>query len=135
MPWCSRMPTLSVSVLRSWHSLLAECTRRCRWLPIMRLLFLRRLGKVTAVVNAQAYRNETVPAAEASVVADENTARAEGAEPLPGGGRGLELSDAGVTISRAPEEYFFRRRLETMEKGLAGHTFHGYRFPLSAGRR
>ena len=46
-------------------------------------------------------RNQTVPAAEAAVLVGENTARAEGAEALgQGGGRGLELSHAGVAVSQ-----------------------------------
>ena len=40
------------------------------------------LGRVTAAVDAQAYRNATVPAAEAAVIAGENAARAEGLENM-----------------------------------------------------
>ena len=77
------------------------------------------LGKVTAVVNAQAFRNQTVPAAEASVVADENTARAEGAEALArAAGEAGAFARWNRSIAPRPQEYFFRRRLETLEKGL-----------------
>jgi regulator of protease activity HflC (stomatin/prohibitin superfamily) len=82
------------------------------------------VGKVTAVVNAQAFRNETVPAAEASVVADENTARAEGAEALArGAGEAWSFRTLEPQYHASPEEYFFRRRLEALEKNLAGHSF------------
>ena len=47
---------------------------------------------MTAVVNAQAYRNQTLPDAEASVLRSVNGARAEGAgDSRQGRGRGLEL--------------------------------------------
>ena len=75
------------------------------------------LGKVTATVNAQAYRNQTVPIAEALVVVSENDARAEGTRFSPGrrARRGaLRTLESQYRI--APEEFFFRRRLETLEK-------------------
>ena len=40
------------------------------------------LGKVTAVVNAQVFRNQTVPLAETAVLIGVNAARAQGAENL-----------------------------------------------------
>ena len=79
------------------------------------------LGKVTATVNAQAYRNQTVPAAEASVLSRRKCARAEGAEALaPAAGEAWSFPHAGIAVSASPEEYLFRRRLETLEKGLRG---------------
>ena len=83
------------------------------------------LGKVTAVVNAQAIRNRTVPYAE-SFRPDGREHRPRGGRRRagPGGGRGLELSHAwSRSIAARPEEYFFRRRLETLEKGLSGRRF------------
>jgi regulator of protease activity HflC (stomatin/prohibitin superfamily) len=82
------------------------------------------LGKVTAVVNAQIFRNQTVPAAEASVLEGENTARAQGAEALArGAGEAWSFRALESQYHAAPEEYFFRRRLETLEKNIAGRNF------------
>ena len=81
-------------------------------------------------------RNQTVPEAEASVLTNENTARAEGAQALaPGAGEAWSFRTLESQYRAAPEEYFFRRRLETLEKGLAGRQFHGRGFPLPAGWR
>lgn len=82
------------------------------------------LGKVTAVVNAQVFRNETVPVAEAGVVTSVNTARAEGAEALAraaGQAWGFRTLESQFRIS--PQDYYFRRRLETLEKGLGRRGF------------
>jgi regulator of protease activity HflC (stomatin/prohibitin superfamily) len=82
------------------------------------------LGKVTAVVNAQAIRNRTVPYAESSVLVGENTARAEGADALArAAGEAWSFLTLESQYRSAPEEYFFRRRLETLEKGLSGRRF------------
>jgi membrane protease subunit HflK len=82
------------------------------------------LGKVTAVVNAQAYQNQIVPQANAAVLSAENTARAGAAL-----GRALAAGQAWSfrtlesQYHAAPAEFEFRRRLETLEKGLAGLRF------------
>jgi regulator of protease activity HflC (stomatin/prohibitin superfamily) len=82
------------------------------------------LGKVTAVVNAQAIRNRTVPYAESSVLVGENTARAEGADALARAtGEAWSFLTLESQYRIAPQEYFFRRRLETLEKGLSGRRF------------
>jgi membrane protease subunit HflK len=82
------------------------------------------LGKVTAAVNAQAVRNRTVPLAESSVLVNENNARAEGVEALARAvGEAWSFLTLQSQYSVAPGEYFFRRRLETLEKGLAGRRF------------
>jgi regulator of protease activity HflC (stomatin/prohibitin superfamily) len=82
------------------------------------------LGKVTAVVNAQAIRNRTVPYAESSVLVSENGARAEGADTLArAAGEAWSFLTLESQYRSAPEEYFFRRRLETLEKGLSGRRF------------
>ena len=82
------------------------------------------LRKVTAVIDAQAIRNQLVPGAEAESLASLNTARAQGAEAL---GKAAGEAWAFLTLQSeyqaAPEEYFFRRRLETLEKNLAGRRF------------
>jgi len=82
------------------------------------------LGKVTAVVTAQGFRNEAVPAAEAAVVTAGNAARAEGAEALArAAGEAWSFRALESSFLVAPEEYRFRRRLEALEKGLAGRRF------------
>ena len=82
------------------------------------------LRKVTAVVNAQVFRNQTVPAAEASVVVSTNTARAQGAQALArAAGEAWSFRTLESQYRAAPEDYLFRRRLETLEQGLAGRAF------------
>jgi regulator of protease activity HflC (stomatin/prohibitin superfamily) len=77
------------------------------------------LGKVTAVVNAEADRNQTIPQAEASVLDSENSARAEGAQALAlAAGQAWSFRTLESEYRSAPEEYFFRRRLEALENGL-----------------
>jgi len=82
------------------------------------------LGKVTSVVDAQAYLNQTVPAAEASAITSENTARADGAQALSlAAGEAWSFRTLESQYRAAPGEYFFRRRLETLEKGLVGRRY------------
>jgi regulator of protease activity HflC (stomatin/prohibitin superfamily) len=83
-----------------------------------------QLGKVTAVVNAQAVRNRTVPFAEAGAVTSLNAARAEGAQALAAAvGEAWGFLALQSQYRAAPGEYMFRRRLETLEKGLKGRFF------------
>ena len=82
------------------------------------------LGRVTAAVGAQAYRNETVPAAEAEAASRLNAARAEGANALArAAGEAWSFRTLETQFRIAPKDYFFRRRLETLEKGLADRRF------------
>jgi regulator of protease activity HflC (stomatin/prohibitin superfamily) len=82
------------------------------------------LGKVTSVVNAQVFRNQTVPAAEAEVIAKSNTARADEALALArAAGEAWSFRTLESQYRAAPEEYVFRRRLESLEKDLAGRRF------------
>jgi len=82
------------------------------------------LRKVTAVVNAQAYRVRVLPMSEAAVVISGNTARAEGAEALAtAAGEAWSFRTLEAQYRAAPNQYFFRRRLETIEKGLANRGF------------
>ena len=75
-------------------------------------------------MNAEAFRNTTVPATEASVVMSANAARAESAETLARAvGEAWSFRTLEAQYRSAPEEYFFRRRLEALEKGLAGRRF------------
>ena len=82
------------------------------------------LGKVTAVANAQAFRNQTVPAAEASAITAENGARADGAQALGrAAGEAWSFRTLESQYRASPQEYFFRRRLEVLENGLVGRHF------------
>jgi regulator of protease activity HflC (stomatin/prohibitin superfamily) len=82
------------------------------------------LMKVTAVVSAQEVRMRTVPYAEASVLRAEYAARSEGAEMLAtAAGDAWSFLTLQSQYRAAPEEYFFRRRLETLEKGLSNRRF------------
>jgi regulator of protease activity HflC (stomatin/prohibitin superfamily) len=83
-----------------------------------------QLASATAAIAAQVYRNEIVPAAEAEVVARENAARAEGAEARArASGEAWSFRALESEYRVAPEEFRFRRRLETLEKGLSGRRF------------
>jgi membrane protease subunit HflK len=80
--------------------------------------------RVAAGVDAQAYRNQTVPAAEADVVRRVSAARAEGADALArAAGEAWSFRTLEARYLAAPAEYVFRRRLEALEKGLAGRRF------------
>jgi regulator of protease activity HflC (stomatin/prohibitin superfamily) len=83
-----------------------------------------QLGKVTAVVNAQAVRNLTVPVAEASSLTAANAARADAAEAIAAAaGEAWGFLALQSEYRAAPAEYMFRRRLETLEKGLRDRLF------------
>jgi regulator of protease activity HflC (stomatin/prohibitin superfamily) len=83
-----------------------------------------QVAKVTAVVNAQAFRNQTVPAAEASVLESENTAQADGAQALAlAAGQAWSFRTLESQYRVDPQEYYFRRRLELLEKDLSRHRF------------
>ncbi|HEY7160635.1 MAG TPA: protease modulator HflK [Acidobacteriota bacterium] len=82
------------------------------------------LRKVTAIVSAQVYRNQTVPAAEASVLRSLNGARAESAETTArANGEAWSFRTLEAEYNSAPLDYRFRRRLETLESVLGGHGF------------
>jgi len=82
------------------------------------------LGKVTAAVSAQAFRNQAVPAAEAAAATRENIARAEGNEALArAAGEAWSFRALESQYRAGRDEYAFRRRLETLETGLASRRF------------
>ena len=79
------------------------------------------LRKTTAVVEAQTYRNSTLSGAQGALLVDRNAARGAGAEALgTAAGEAWSFRTLEAQFRAAPEEFFFRRRLETLEKGLAG---------------
>jgi membrane protease subunit HflK len=82
------------------------------------------LGKVTAVVSAEVYRNRTVPYAESAAVLGRNTAIAEGAQAQARAtGEAWSFLTLQSQYQAAPAEYFFRRRLETLEQILSTRAF------------
>jgi regulator of protease activity HflC (stomatin/prohibitin superfamily) len=82
------------------------------------------LGEVTEVADAQAFMNQTVPGADADVLAEENSARADGANTLAqAAGDAWSFRTLEAQYRAAPEEFFFRRRLETLEKDLGSHSY------------
>ena len=77
-----------------------------------------------AVVNAQALRNQTVPLAESSSLANQNSARAQGAGAVARAtGEAWSFLTLQEQYRASPQDYVFRRRLETLEKTLAGRRF------------
>jgi regulator of protease activity HflC (stomatin/prohibitin superfamily) len=82
------------------------------------------LARTTAGIAAKAYHNEIVPAAEAEATAKENAARAEGAaNRARASGEAWGFHTLESQYRPAPDEFRFRRRLETLEKDLAGRRF------------
>jgi regulator of protease activity HflC (stomatin/prohibitin superfamily) len=82
------------------------------------------LQKGTSVVNAQAYRNRTLPEAEASVLTNVSGARSAAANALAlAAGEAWSFRALEAQYRASPEEYYFRRRLETLEKTLSGSPF------------
>ena len=123
-PWCSRMPTLSVSASRSWGSRSAACIRRCRWPPTIRPSSPRNSGRSLRSSMRRPIAIRRCPPPRLPWSVSENTARAEGAEALArAAGEAWSFRTLESQYRAAPEEYLFRRRLETLEKGLAGRRF------------
>jgi regulator of protease activity HflC (stomatin/prohibitin superfamily) len=78
----------------------------------------------TAVVSAQAFRNEALPSAESAVIVANTAARAQGAQDLSrAAGESWAFRTLLSQYRAAPAEYRFRRRLETLEQNLAGKKF------------
>jgi regulator of protease activity HflC (stomatin/prohibitin superfamily) len=82
------------------------------------------LAKVTTIVEAQAERNKSVPAADAAALVETSTAHADGAAAIA-----KAASDAWSfrtlesQYRAAPDEYRFRRRLEALEQTLGSRHF------------
>ena len=82
------------------------------------------LRKVTAVVKAQVYRVRVIPEAEASALVNGNVARSDGAQALAkAAGEAWSFRTLEAQYRAEPGQYLFRRRLETLEKGLADRGF------------
>jgi regulator of protease activity HflC (stomatin/prohibitin superfamily) len=82
------------------------------------------LRKVTAVVTAQVYRVRVLPLSESAALVGSNTTRSEGAVALAtAAGEAWSFRTLEAQYRAAPNQYFFRRRLETLEKSLANRGF------------
>jgi membrane protease subunit HflK len=82
------------------------------------------LRKATAIVNAQVFRNQTVTSAESGAIEALNGARAGNAAATAqatGEAAGFLILQSQYRAS--PEDYLFRRRLETLEQSLARRRF------------
>jgi regulator of protease activity HflC (stomatin/prohibitin superfamily) len=83
-----------------------------------------QINRQTAIVSGQVYRNQVLPAAQDSVLRATNAARAAGLDDLGvAAGEAWAFRAVERQFRSAPAEYFFRRRLETLEQRLAGHPF------------
>jgi membrane protease subunit HflK len=83
-----------------------------------------QVAKVTAVINAQVFRNQTVPAAQTIVVVNSNRAQADGANTRArAAGEAASFVTLDSQYRSEPQDYFFRRRLEKLEQDLAGRHF------------
>jgi regulator of protease activity HflC (stomatin/prohibitin superfamily) len=92
--------------------------------PAYEAVVSAEINKVTMVVAAQAYRNQRLPVAEAGVLTYENIARAQGMNNLAkAAGEAWSFRTLESQYHASPSEYFFRRRLEALEKGLTGKRF------------
>lgn len=82
------------------------------------------IGKKTAVIDAAAFGNKLIPAAEAAVVTSTDAARAETLEDRgQAAGKAWSFRTLETQYHAAPGEFFFRRRLEALEKALSGRGF------------
>lgn len=82
------------------------------------------LGKVTAIVGAQAARNLTVPMAQIDAAMSLNLARAQGLEAeAKAAGEAASFKVLEAQRAAAPADYGFRRRLEGLESALSGRRF------------
>jgi membrane protease subunit HflK len=81
------------------------------------------LQKTTAVVNAQTLRNTMLSEARSSVLLGRNGARASAAQVLAtAAGEAWSFRTLESQYRAAPDEYTFRRRLETLEDALKSRT-------------
>ncbi|HUL71610.1 MAG TPA: SPFH domain-containing protein [Vicinamibacterales bacterium] len=81
------------------------------------------LQKTTAVVNAQTLRNTMLSEAQSSVLLGRNGARGGAAQALAtAAGEAWSFRTLESQYRAAPDEYTFRRRLETLEDALKSRT-------------
>ena len=82
------------------------------------------LAKVTAIVEAETARNQAVPAAQAAALVETSAANADAAATIAkAAGEAWAFRTLEAQYKVAPDEYRFRRRLETLEQTLASRHF------------
>jgi regulator of protease activity HflC (stomatin/prohibitin superfamily) len=80
--------------------------------------------KVTLVADAQSYRNGVLPRADANALAAANRAQANSADTVGRAtGEASSFLQLQTQYATDPREFFFRRRLEQLEKNLNGRRF------------
>ncbi len=122
--WCSRMLMLSASVWRSSASPWRHASAGDGGGRLSRPSSPRNSGKSRPLSMPRSFRNQTVPAAEASVLMSRKySPRGRRRSPGSAAGEAWSFRTLESQYQAAPEEYFFRRRLETLEKNLAGRRF------------
>ncbi len=78
-----------------------------------------QVDKGTYIIEAQAYREEAIPRAQAEAVRIENRARAEKATRLAEAkGEAIAFGTLESSYRASPDLYRFRRRMETLEQSL-----------------
>ena len=92
--------------------------------PAYQAVVSAEVGKTTAIVDAQAFRNRTVPGAQTIALASLNRALADSVTALSlGTGEAASFLMLQSQYRSSPEEYMFRRRLEALEEALADRRF------------
>jgi regulator of protease activity HflC (stomatin/prohibitin superfamily) len=87
--------------------------------PAYQAVVSAALGKTTAMVDAQAVRNQIVPQAQADSLTGINAAYAEAAELQARAiGEAWSFETLESQYRASPGDYFFRRRLESLENRL-----------------
>jgi regulator of protease activity HflC (stomatin/prohibitin superfamily) len=82
------------------------------------------LGKVTAIVNAQAARNQSLPAAKSAALVATSVAQADGAAAIAkAAADAWSFRALQAQYTSARDEYRFRRRLEALEQVLVSRRF------------
>jgi membrane protease subunit HflK len=80
--------------------------------------------KTTLLADAQSYRNGVIPRAEATALVRTNVGRAAGADTLGRAtGEASSFLQLQTQYGANPREFFFRRRLEQLERDLNGRNF------------
>lgn len=83
-----------------------------------------QIRRTTSVIEAQVYHNSVLPAAEDTVIVRTAAAQAEGANALAqAAGDAWAFRVLEAQYRADPSEFFFRRRLETLEQALGNRHF------------
>lgn len=82
------------------------------------------IRRATVIANAQAYRNRTLPDAEGIAIDATMSAQSDGAQARGrAAGEAWSFRTLESQYRASPQEFTFRQRLETLEKGLGSRNF------------